>query len=93
MIYPSKKDLWIVAVILPISLLPLGIGIFLLSLVVVQAAPLFALIPGLILTVVGWLFLWPMFSTTYEITSTDLSVHFGPLRLRFPLDAIADVIP
>jgi len=93
MIYPSKKDLWIVALILPIILLLLGIGIFLLSLVVVQAAPLFALIPALALMIFGWLFLWPMLSVTYEITPTDLIVHFGPLCFRLPLDAIADVIP
>jgi Bacterial PH domain len=93
MIYPSKKDLWIIVLVLPVSLLQLGIGIFLISLVVAQAAPPFALIPALILSAVGGLLLWPVCSTYCEITSTDLVVHFGPLRVRIPLDAIAEVIP
>jgi hypothetical protein len=93
MIFPSKKDLWIVILVLTVSLLILGIGLFLLCLIVVQAAPPFALIPGLILLAVGGLLLWPVCSTYCEITSADLVVHFGPVRVRIPLDTIAEVIP
>lgn len=93
MIFPSKKDLWIVVLLLGINLMLLGIGIFLLSLVAIQAAPLPAVIPGLILLGVSGLMLWPMFSTYYQITAIDLVVHSGPVRVRIPLDAIAEVIP
>jgi hypothetical protein len=93
MIYLSKKDLWIVLLVLPISLLLLGVGLFLLLLVVTQAAPWPAMIPGLILSGVGGLILWAMLSTSCEITSSDLIVRFGPVRFRIRLDAIAQVIP
>jgi len=79
--------------VLPISLVMVGFGILLLSLVMTQLAPLPALLPGLLVTIIGVLILWAFFSTSCEITPADLLVRFGPLRWRIPLDAIAQIVP
>jgi hypothetical protein len=93
MIYPSKKDLWISLLVIPVCLAMLGVGIFLLALALTRIAPPPTALPGLILMVVGVMTLWAYFSTSCEITLTELIVRLGPLRWRIPLEAIADVAP
>jgi hypothetical protein len=68
-------------------------GIVLLSLAVIQAAPMLFLAHGLALTVIGVVILWAFFSTSCEITLSHLLVRFGPLRWRIPLEAIVDAVP
>lgn len=93
MIYRSKKDWWIVLLVLPVIFGMSVSGIVLLSLAVIQAAPMLFLAHGLALTVIGVAILWAFFSTSCEITPTDLVVRFGPLRWRIPLEAIVDAVP
>jgi hypothetical protein len=93
MIYPSKRDLGVALVALPVRLAMLGAGLVLLALALTRSASLAVLVPGLLLTALGTLFLWAFFSTSCEITPADLVVRFGPLRWRVPLAAIAEVIP
>jgi hypothetical protein len=93
MTYPSKKDWWITVVILPVIVLLPGVGVVLICLAVIQAAPVAALFPGLVLSAVGGFVLWSYFSTACEITPSDLLVRFGPLRWAIPLERITQVAP
>jgi hypothetical protein len=93
MTYPSKKDWWIALLVLPVMVLLPGVGVVLLCLAAVQAAPLAALFPGLVLSAVGGFVLWCYFSTDCEITPSDLLVRFGPLRWTIPLEGITRVEP
>lgn len=93
MVYPSKKDWWLVLPVLPGAAAMLAGGIVLVSLAVVQAAPLEALFPGMVLLGVGLLILWTFSSTSYEVTDTTLVVRCGPFRKSLPLDAIAEITP
>ncbi len=93
MIYRSKKDWWLVLLVLPIMFgIAVG-GIVLVSLAVIQVVPLPFVVEGLAMTAIGVLILWAFFSTSCEITSSDLVVRFGPLRWQIPLGAIVDAVP
>ena len=93
MIYPAKCDWWIACLVVPTSLVAIGIGVFMPYLTVTQAMPP---IPGLLGTVlplgVGWLLLWMFWGTSYEIGETELVNRLGPFRFRVPLDAIEEVV-
>src|SRR5258708_35663741 len=91
MTYPSKTGWWITLLVLPVMVLMPGMGVFLLYMAIAQAAPLPALFPGLILSVVGGLTLWAFFSTSREITPTDLIVRFGPLPWIIPSEGVTQV--
>jgi hypothetical protein len=93
MIYSSKRDPWISALAIPVCLAMIGVGIFLVVLALTRIAPPPSTVPGLILLIAGLLGLWAYFSTSCEITLTDLIVRLGSLRWRIPLKAIADVAP
>lgn len=93
MTYRSKKDWWLVLLILPIMFGFAVGGIVLVSLAVIQAVPLPFMAEGLALTAIGVMILWAFFSTSCEITPSDLVVRFGPLRWRIPLEAIVDAVP
>ena len=93
MIYSSKRDRWISVLVIPVCLGMLGVGILLLALALTRIAPPPSAVSGLILMMAGLLALWAYFSTSCEITLTDLIVRLGPLRWRIPLKAIADVAP
>lgn len=92
MTYPSKKDLWIVCLVFPVSLMLIGFGVFFLVLPLNQGAPWVAVLPGAAITVVGAILLWALFSTSFEITPTHLIVRFGPVRWRIRVEAIAETI-
>lgn len=93
MIYPSKKDWWVALFLLVISLIQFGIGGVILYELVVQAAPLPALVAGLIPLLAGGLILWVYLSTGYLISPPNLIVRSGPFWFTIALDAIVEVQP
>jgi hypothetical protein len=92
-IYPAKSDWWIACLVVPTSLLSIGIGAFIAYLTVRQAMPP---LPGLLGTVlplgVGWLLLWMFWGTSYEISETELVNRLGPFSFRVPLNAVEEVV-
>ncbi len=93
MTYRSKKDWWLVLLVLPIMFgIAIG-GIVLVVLALIQVVPLPFVPAGLAMTTIGLAILWAFFSTSCEITLSDLVVRFGPLRWRIPLEAIVDAVP
>lgn len=93
MIYRSKKDWWMVLLILPVICVMFVFGILFLSLAVVQVVPPLFLAPGLVLLGISMMILWAFFEAFCEITPSDLMVRFGPLRWRIPLEAIVNAVP
>jgi len=93
MIFPSKRDLGVALIALPVRLGMVGAGAYFLSWLITQGGSLFLLLPEALLVGLGVLTLWAFFSTAYEITATTLVVRFGPLRGRIPLDAIVEIVP
>jgi Bacterial PH domain len=89
MIYRSKKDLWLVALVWGGVLLPLAIGIFNVF------APGGNLQLGWALTRVGVIASATVviltFPLNYEITATQLVARSGVMRWRVPLDSIQKV--
>jgi hypothetical protein len=91
MIYPSKKDRWIALILVVTGLVELGVGSVLISVAVVQAAPLPVLPLGVLLLLVGALIFWIYSTTGYDIRPPDLLIRSGPMWFTIPLDAIAEV--
>ena len=93
MIYPAKCDWWIACLVVPTSLLPIGIGAVVACQAVMQAMPP---VPGLLGAVlplgVGGLLLWMFLGTSYDIGETELVNRLGPFRFRVPLNAIEEVV-
>jgi hypothetical protein len=93
MIYPAKCDWWIACLVVPTSLLPIGIGAFVAYQAVTQAIPP---VPGLLGAAlafgVGGLLLWMFLGTSYDIGETELVNRLGPFRFRVPLNAIEEVV-
>ena len=93
MIYPAKCDWWIACLVVPTSLLPLGIGAVVAYQAVVQAIPP---VPGLLGAAlafgVGGLLLWMFLGTSYDLGETELVNRLGPFRFRVPLNAIEEVV-
>lgn len=91
MIYRSKKDFWLVALVWGSTLLPLAIGVF--NLFAPGGNPQL----GQTLVCVGVVAVATVLITTfplnYEITETHLVARSGVLRWRVPLDSIEDVRP
>jgi hypothetical protein len=50
-------------------------------------------IAGAMMIVVPAILLWSYFSAAYEITSEELIVRFGPIRMRYRLASIVEAIP
>ena len=91
MIYYSKKDAWLVAVVIVAILIPVLIGVFLLFATdgswVAGATPLFAVVILVLVLVLAY----PLF---YEITPSGLTIRAGILvRQQIPLDTIREVFP
>jgi hypothetical protein len=92
MVHPSKKDRWLVVLLGFFSAALLVGGGTLVGIAVVH--PVYALLfPGGMLLAIGFLILWFLTNTTYEITETNLIIRSGPVRWRVPLDAIEEVVP
>jgi hypothetical protein len=91
-VYPAKRDWWIACLVVPASLLLVGIGAVIGYQVATQALPP---VPGLLGAAVpagiGGLLLWMFLGTSYEIGETHLITRLGPFRFRVPLAAIEEV--
>jgi hypothetical protein len=92
-IYPAKCDWWIACLVVPTSLVPIGLGAVLAYQAATQAVPP---VPGLLGAVLafglGGLLLWMFWGTSYEIGETELVSRLGPFRFRVPLHAIEEVV-
>lgn len=91
MIYYSKKDPWLVALVIATTLVPVFIGLFLLFATdgswVAGATPLLAVV----IVVLVLLLTYPLY---YEITKSSLTIRCGILvRQQIPLDSIREVFP
>ena len=92
MVYPGKRDWWIVGLLsIVAAALLVGGGCFV-GLAVVSG-PSALLVPGTTLLLVGGLLVWVLFGTSCEISESSLVVRSGPIRWTVPLDAIEDVVP
>jgi Bacterial PH domain len=91
-LYPAKKDWYVVCLVVPSGLGLVGMGAFAAYQAATQGMPA---APGLILPAVtsgiGGLWLWMFSATSYEIAESDLISRLGPFRWRAPLDAIEEV--
>lgn len=87
--YYSKKNIWLMAIIWFVLLLPLGLGI----LFVINIGPggIWGIIfLGLVVDVPVLLLTYPIY---YEITPPLLLVRSGLIRMRIPLDSVQQVVP
>jgi hypothetical protein len=91
-VYPAKRDWWIKCLMMPLSLVPLGVGVVIAYQTVTQAIPLLPGLLGSVLPIAVGLLLRSMYlGTSYEIGETDLVTRMGPFRFRVPLNAIEEV--
>jgi hypothetical protein len=92
-VYPAKRDWWVACLVVPGSLLLVGIGAVIANQVVTQGMPP---VPGLlgaaVPAAIGGLLLWLFCGTSYEIGDTHLITRLGPFRFRVPLDAIEEAV-
>lgn len=94
MIYPSKIDWWLGAILALAGLGLIGAGIAAFVLPLAQPVVLgLGAILGMIPLGLGLLVLWQLVATRYEITDTDLILRSGPFRWTIALDQIIEVYP
>jgi Bacterial PH domain len=87
--YYSKKNIWLMAIIWFVLLLPLGLGI--LFLIKVGPGGIWGTIfLGIVVDVPVLLLTYPIY---YEITPTTLLIRSGLIRMRIPLTSIQQVFP
>jgi len=87
--YYSKKNIWLMAILWFVLLLPLALGILFLS--KVGPGGIWGIIFLAIMVDVPLLLLiYPLY---YEITPPILLVRCGLIRMRIPLDSIQQVVP
>lgn len=93
MIYPAKCDWWIACVVVPTSVVQIGLGAVIAYTVLTEAIPAtLGLAGGILLLGIGGLLLWIWAGTSYEIGETELVSRVGPFRFRIPLKAIEEVV-
>jgi PH (Pleckstrin Homology) domain-containing protein len=92
MVYPGRRDWWLVGLLAVIASALLVSGGTLVGLAVVTG-PYLALVPGTVLLLAGGMLVWVIFGTGCEITESSLIIRSGPFRWTMPLDAIEDVVP
>jgi hypothetical protein len=91
-VYPGGRDWWLVGLLSVVTAALLVGGAAMVGVAVVSGqSP--ALVPGIMLLLVGSLLLWVILGTHYEITDANLLLRCGPFRWTVPLDAIEDVVP
>lgn len=90
MIYRSKKDAWLVALVSAAILIPLLIGIY--NLLAPAGSPQAGWSSLFVGTSTGAVVLWLTYPLYYEITSSELKIRCGMLiRQQIPLSAIEEV--
>jgi hypothetical protein len=92
MIYPAKCHWWIACIVVPTSLVPVGLG----TLIAYQPATLAVpVLPALVAATLrlgdGGVLQWMWVGISYEIGETDLVNRLGPFRFRVPLNGIEEV--
>lgn len=93
MIYPAKSDWWIAGLVVPTSLMQIGIGVVMAHQAVTQAMPAApGLLGAVLLLGAGGLLVWMWLETSYQIGETELVNRLGPFRFRVPLNAIEEVL-
>lgn len=90
MIYPPKKDMWVFALLMTVSVFLCGGAVLLVVRFFWKHEP-FLWVPGVILGSAGGMLVWILAGSVYEITETDLILRLGPLRWRLRLEAIEEV--
>jgi hypothetical protein len=93
MVYPAKRDWWISGLVVPSSLLLVGLA----TLTAYQAAtqavpPLLGVLGAVLWAGIAGLMLSMFSGTSYEIGETHLISRLGPFRFRVPLEAIEEVV-
>lgn len=91
MIYRSKKDLWLVALVWGGVLAPFAIGVF--NVFAPGGNPQLGWALVRVGVVASAAVLIATFPLNYEITATHLVARSGVLRWRVPLDSIQEVRP
>lgn len=86
-VYPSKRDWWLMLLIGAVAGMAAGSGVQVL--VSRTTSPLL----GVLLIVVGLFILSLMYSTSYEIAPEDLIIRCGPFRSRIRLKEIQEAVP
>jgi hypothetical protein len=90
MIYPAKRDLWILVLLLLVSTFLLGGGMLLVGAFFWKRVPLLWA-PGLILSSAGSMVLWIALGSGYEIDERDVHLRLGRWRWTLSIDSIVDV--
>lgn len=91
MIYPSKKDWWLGAIIWGTVIITLGSGGLA---VFTKATSTVEYLLVTLLTIPPSLFIaWVWLTTYYVLEKEHLFVHSGPIRRTIPLDSIRSVRP
>ena len=90
MTFGAKKDLGVVCLIASIVVVAFGAGIFFIVMPGGNPADTGG---GIVILVLGLLFLWVLFGTTYEITPSHVIVRSGPLRWRIRNDEVVEAVP
>jgi len=92
MIFYSKKDTWLVGLVLAAALIPLLIGFY--NLFVPGGNPQAGWTPLLTGTTTGAVVLWLTYPLYYEVTSAEVKIRCGMLiRQRIPHSKIEEVSP
>ena len=90
LVFASKRDAWIVAVIwIGTAAMLAGAGAMLASPGPIAARVALA---GFLL-LAGVFSLWVTYATRYVVTAEKILVHCGPLRWHIPLAAVASIVP
>jgi hypothetical protein len=88
MVHRAKVDWWVPAMFGGGLLLQAAVGVALIS----SGLLAYALIPAAAAVLLG-MFLWSSYRASYEVTSSDLVIRFGPCRTKVPVGSIIRVVP
>lgn len=90
-VFPSKRDGWLVAVLLSAAIAMAATAV---SLAIARPAPSWlALLASALLLVAAVLVVWMLSATSYRVSNAELRILCGPFRWKLALDAVDDVAP
>ncbi|USG64911.1 PH domain-containing protein [Brevibacillus ruminantium] len=90
MIYRSKIDAWLAAVVVGTMLPMCGLGLWLMFLGGGRSIGE-RIVPAILLVALSLFFLWMFFSTRYLLAERELIIHYGPFKKIVPLASIKAV--